>query len=31
MMANFDVIDGSKPYIEKPAQHVHHHHIHHHM
>ena len=30
MMANFDVIDGSKPYIEKPAQHVHHH-MHHHM
>jgi len=27
MMANFDVIDGSKPYIEKPAQHVHHHHM----
>jgi FtsP/CotA-like multicopper oxidase with cupredoxin domain len=30
MMANFDVIDGSKPYIEKPAQHIHQH-MHHHM
>jgi len=27
MMANFDVIDGSEPYIGKPAQHVHHHHM----
>ena len=27
MMANFDVIDGSKPYIEKQAQHMHHHHM----
>ena len=26
MMANFDVIDGSKPYEEKPATHTHHHH-----
>ncbi|WP_018614744.1 multicopper oxidase family protein [Segetibacter koreensis] len=26
MMANFDVIDGSKPYEEKPATHMHHHH-----
>jgi len=26
MMANFDVIDGSKPYAEKPPQHTHHHH-----
>jgi hypothetical protein len=25
MMANFDVIDGSKPYVEKPAHHMHHH------
>jgi len=29
MMANFDVIDGSQPYIEKPAQPAHHH-MHHH-
>jgi FtsP/CotA-like multicopper oxidase with cupredoxin domain len=27
MMANFDVIDGSQPYVEKPAQHTHHHHV----
>ncbi|MBD0374881.1 MAG: multicopper oxidase family protein [Flavisolibacter sp.] len=26
MMANFDVIDGSKPYVEKPPTHMHHHH-----
>jgi FtsP/CotA-like multicopper oxidase with cupredoxin domain len=26
MMANFDVIDGSKPYQEKPPTHMHHHH-----
>jgi len=26
MMANFDVIDGSKPYEEKPSTHTHHHH-----
>jgi FtsP/CotA-like multicopper oxidase with cupredoxin domain len=26
MMANFEVIDGSKPYVEKPATHMHHHH-----
>ena len=26
MMANFDVIDGSKPYEKKPLTHVHHHH-----
>ncbi|MBD0327824.1 MAG: multicopper oxidase family protein [Pyrinomonadaceae bacterium] len=26
MMANFDVIDGSKPYVAKPPTHVHHHH-----
>ncbi|HRH50383.1 MAG TPA: multicopper oxidase family protein [Panacibacter sp.] len=26
MMANFDVIDGSKPYEEKPPTHMHHHH-----
>ena len=25
MMANFDVIDGSKPYVEKPVTHMHHH------
>ena len=25
MMANFDVIDRSEPYVEKPAQHTHHH------
>ena len=25
MMANFDVIDGSKPYAVKPAHHMHHH------
>lgn len=25
MMANFEVIDGSKPYVEKPASHKHHH------
>ena len=32
MMANFDVIDGSKPYTEKPVQHMHHHqHTHRHM
>ena len=32
MMANFEVIDGSKPYVEKPAQHIHHHqHMHHQM
>jgi FtsP/CotA-like multicopper oxidase with cupredoxin domain len=32
MMANFDVIDGSQPYVEKPMQHTHHehHHMHHH-
>jgi FtsP/CotA-like multicopper oxidase with cupredoxin domain len=28
MMANFEVIDGSNPYIEKPATHHHHHHAH---
>ncbi|HKH62365.1 MAG TPA: multicopper oxidase family protein [Flavitalea sp.] len=26
MMANFDVIDGSKPYEARPDKHVHHHH-----
>ncbi len=26
MMAHFDVIDGSKPYVEKPPTHSHHHH-----
>ena len=26
MMANFDVIDGSKPYVAKPETHMHHHH-----
>jgi FtsP/CotA-like multicopper oxidase with cupredoxin domain len=25
MMASFEVIDGSKPYMEKPATHMHHH------
>jgi FtsP/CotA-like multicopper oxidase with cupredoxin domain len=26
MMAHFDVIDGSKPYEQKPSTHIHHHH-----